>query len=178
LLFPLFTVLALLLAPGALGASLKAGGLTASERRALGEQAVNWPPVLQSGGLTVVGGNVPTINAGGRASVGNFNSRFAGGVTVSGGALGPFQNEGGNVLVNQFYRRRLGEQAAAAANANILAIGGRTAGFAPSDRAPITNFGGVTRFDNNGVGFNGGLTTSFDNFGNPVTNEGGMGQIF
>jgi hypothetical protein len=74
--------------------------------------------------------------------------------------------------------RRLGEQAAAAADANIMANGGRTAGFAPSDRAPITNFGGSTSFTNAGVGFNGGTTTSFDNFRNPVTNQGGRGQIF
>jgi hypothetical protein len=104
--YPCHTALALLIAPGALGASLKAGGLTASDRRALGEQA------------------------------------------------------------------------AASANANIMAIGGRTAGFAPSDRAPITNFGGMTTFTSAGVGFNGGTTTSFDNFGNPVANEGGRGQIF
>ncbi|KIZ02409.1 hypothetical protein MNEG_5553 [Monoraphidium neglectum] len=59
-----------------------------------------------------------------------------------------------------------------------MAIAGRTSGFAPSDRAPITNFGGMTTFTNADVGFNGGLTTSFDNFGNPVANEGGRGQIF
>jgi hypothetical protein len=239
--------LALLLAPGALAASLKAGGLTASGR-ALGEQAANAPPVLRMGDMTLVGGRVPTINVGGQSSVyDNLNSRHSGGITLSGGALGPFQNEGGNVYIDQWHRRRLaeqagasasgrvfpngagefaplsgarsvptrfigsgaglnpalfnsfesldksvttigfglgrssrslGEQAAASANANIMAIGGRTSGFAPSDRAPITNFGGATTFTSAGVGFNGGLTTSFDNFGNPVANEGGRGQIF
>jgi hypothetical protein len=99
---------ALLLAPGALGASLKAGGLTTSDRRALGEQGANLPP-------------------------------------------------------------------AASAIAKIMAIVGRTAGFALSHRAPITSFGGVTTFTSAGMGFNGGLTTSFDNFGNLVVNEGGRG---
>ncbi|KIY97517.1 hypothetical protein MNEG_10445 [Monoraphidium neglectum] len=101
---------ALLLAPGALGASLKAGGLTASDRRALGEQGANSPP-------------------------------------------------------------------AASAIANIMAIVGRTAGFALSHRAPVTNYGGVTTITNAGVGFHGGTTTSFDNFGNPVASNGGRGII-
>ncbi|KIZ05980.1 hypothetical protein MNEG_1988 [Monoraphidium neglectum] len=172
-------VLILLLAPAVLGASLKAGGLTTSDRRALGEQGANAPPVLRFDDMTLVGGRVPTINVGGQSSVyGNLNSRHNGGITLAGGALGPFQNEGGNVYIDQWHRRRMGEQAAAAADANIMAIGGRTAGFAPSDRAPITNFGGMTTFTSAGVGFNGGLTTSFDNFGNPVTNEGGSGNIF
>jgi hypothetical protein len=129
--------------------------------------------------MTLVGGRVPTINVGGQSSVyGNLNSRHSGGITLSGGALGPFQNEGGNVYIDQWHRRRMGEQAAASANANIFATGGRTSGFAPSDRAPITNYGGSTSFTSAGVGFSGGLTTSFDNFGNPVANEGGRGQIF
>jgi hypothetical protein len=130
------------------------------------------------GDMTVVGGRVPTINIGGRSSVyGNLNSRHSGGITVSGGALGPFQNEGGNVYINQWHRRRMAEQAAAAADASILAVGGRTAGFA-SDRTPVTSNNGMIYFGNQGIKFRGGTTTAFDNFGNPVVNEGGSGDIW
>ncbi|KIY92934.1 hypothetical protein MNEG_15029 [Monoraphidium neglectum] len=103
------------------------------------------------------------------------------GVGFNGGLTSSFDNFG-NPVVNQGGRgqifRRLGEQGAASANANIMAIDGDTTGFAPSDGARITNSGGMTTFTSAGVGFNGGLTSSFDNFGNPVVNQGGRGQIF
>jgi hypothetical protein len=89
------------------------------------------------------------------------------------GALGASLRAGGLTQgAEAVIRRELGEKA------NIFATGGRTSGFAPSDGAPITNFGGSTSFTSAGVGFNGGLTTSFDNFRNPVVNQGGFGRIF
>ncbi|KIZ04843.1 hypothetical protein MNEG_3114 [Monoraphidium neglectum] len=172
--------LALLLAPGALGASLKAGGLTAYDRRALGEQAAASANanIMAFGGRTAgfaPSDRAPITNFGGMTTFTNAGVGFNGGTTTSFDNFGnPVANEGGR---GQIFRH-LGEQAAASADANIMAFGGRTAGFAPSDRAPIANFGGMTTFTNAGVGFNGGTTTSFDNFGNPVANEGGRGQIF
>jgi hypothetical protein len=32
-------------------------------------------------------------------------------------------------------------------------------------------------FGNQGIKFRGGTTTAFDNFGNPVVNQGGYGKI-
>jgi hypothetical protein len=88
------------------------------------------------------------------------------------GALGASLKAGGLTQgAEGVIRRELGEKA------NIMATGGRTDGFAPSDGAAITNFGGTTTFTSAGVGFNGGTTTSFDNFRNPVVNEGGFGRI-
>jgi hypothetical protein len=169
---------ALLLAPGTLGASLKAGGLTQGAegviRRELGEKA----NIFATGGRTAgfaPSDRAPITNYGGSTSFTSAGVGFNGGTTTSfDNFRNPVVNQGG---MGQIFRR-LGEQAAASADANIFATGGRTAGFAPSDRAPITNYGGSTSFTSAGVGFNGGTTTSFDNFRNPVVNQGGMGQIF
>ncbi|KIZ05970.1 hypothetical protein MNEG_1978 [Monoraphidium neglectum] len=52
--------LALLLAPGALGVSLKAGGLTTPDRRTLGEEAAE-ATIKAQGGTTFIGGASPTM---------------------------------------------------------------------------------------------------------------------
>ncbi|KIZ04046.1 hypothetical protein MNEG_3917 [Monoraphidium neglectum] len=217
---------ALLLAPSALGASLRAGGLTQGAegviRRELGEKA----NIFATGGRTsgfAPSDGAPITNFGGSTSFTSAGVGFNGGLTTSfDNFRNPVVNQGGFGRIF----RRLGEQGAAAANfgrstffnplcqggpagrsafcnlalllapgalgaslkaggltqgaegvirrelgekANIMATGGRTDGFAPSDGAAITNFGGTTTFTSAGVGFNGGTTTSFDNFRNPVT---------
>jgi hypothetical protein len=143
-------------------------------RRELGEKA----NIFATGGRTsgfAPSDGAPITNFGGSTSFTSAGVGFNGGTTTSfDNFRNPVVNEGGFGRIF----RRLGEQGAAAANANIFATGGRTSGFAPSDGAPITNFGGSTSFTSAGVGFNGGTTTSFDNFRNPVVNEGGFGQIF
>ncbi|KIY95225.1 hypothetical protein MNEG_12738 [Monoraphidium neglectum] len=100
-------------------------------------------------------------------------SGFTGGQPASNNFGGYVASSGGYGWRN---RRMLGERAAAAADASITAFGGRTAGFAP-DRTPVTNTNGAMYFGSQGVDFMGGITTAFDNFGNPFMNQDGRGQI-
>ncbi|KIY94099.1 hypothetical protein MNEG_13863 [Monoraphidium neglectum] len=161
---------ALLLAPGALCAPPKAGGLPASGSRALGIHAVDTgSPGIMGAGRFGPAGRAPTTSFGsaGFSSsrglthliplFGGFkntlitHSRFqvlnpfagltsgrprsrtpfggSGGSGSSGGAAPSFTDEGGRGTIF----RHLGEQGAAAADANIIAAGGLTSGSNADD---------------------------------------------
>ncbi|KIY97697.1 hypothetical protein MNEG_10265 [Monoraphidium neglectum] len=192
---------------GAVPAYTNTGGAGTIFRR-LGEQAA--AAAAASARIEAVGGRTPgsaapdaVTNSMGALATGPYRDLIInyGSMAALGARAAPSFHKSGRPAADQGGRgqifRRLGEQAAASAAANTIAMGGRTAGFAPSDRAPITNPAGSSwgSFNSKGVhatpqyrGMLGNYDSvaapgtsgapSFDKSGSPAANQGGHGSIF